>query len=480
MIRTAEKQDYEKFLDTHKIFSILSAILIYVFWLITFPLSKNGYPQELIMHIEGIELALLGIACFSLLVFVKDVFYFLTLIFFIPFVFSHSFDVLTSPVYLYTALAILLLGLIIRMVIMPVKIKLGKLSLGLFLFTIGLTLGGIGVNTEYSIIQPFIGLGLGLLLIFVYNFFISSNHHYSFKDLAYIMMVFGLFIVVQEFSYFFSTGNFMLALTESGIKLGWAGKNNLALMLLMTMPFTVYLAFRSHTYHSMVIYQMAAILQLFGIFISYSRGCIAIGCIAAVIMLIGFFITFRKEKKKLIITLLVLAIVAAIGCIGMVILETNGANILSSINKIILNGFDFSELNGRVKIYTKFIKEWLEKPIFGYGILYPNTLNGHVDVGVDAYQFAHSTILHTMYTCGIVGLIGLLWHLFEKYYTLIKKINIEKLTLIFAYGFSGLYGLFDVSYFYMNYMIVLVITFIFAEDYINRTNYQKLYTHSNK
>ena len=73
-----------------------------------------------------------------------------------------------------------------------------------------------------------------------------------------------------------------------------------------------------------------------------------------------------------------------------------------------------------------------------------------------------------------IGLIGLLWHLFEKYYTLIKKINIEKLTLIFAYGFSGLYGLFDVSYFYMNYMIVLVITFIFAEQYINKINYPYL------
>lgn len=474
MIKTAEKQDYEKFLDIHKLFSILSAIIIYIFWLITFALSKNGYPQELIMHIEGIELALLGIACFSLLVFVKDVFYFLTLMFFIPSVFSHSFDVLTSPIYLYTALAILLLGLIIRMIIIPVKIKLGKLSLGLCLFTIGLTLGGIGVNTEYSIIQPFIGLGLGLLLIFLYNFFISSNHHYSFKDLAYIMMVFGLFIVVQEISYFISTGNFMLALTESGIKLGWAGKNNLSLMLLMTIPFTVYLAFKSHTYHSMVIYQLAAILQLFGIFISYSRGCIAIGTIAAIIMLIGFFITFRKEKKKLIITILVIATVIAIGCTGMVILEINGANILSAINKIILNGFNLGAMNGRVPIYQKFIDQFLQKPIFGYGILYPNTLSGHVDVRPDAYQFAHSTILHTMYTCGSIGLIGLLWHLFEKYYTLIKKINIEKLTLIFAYGFSGLYGLFDVSYFYMNYMIVIVITFIFAEQYINKINYPYL------
>lgn len=470
-MKVSEKQDYVKYLDIHKIFSIISAFLIYFFWLITFILSRNGYSQELVIHIEGIEMTILGLACFSLLVFAKDVFYFLSLMFFIPSVFSHSFDVLTSPVYLYTSLAILLLGLIVRMIIMPVKIKLGKLSLGLFLFTISLTLGGIGVNTEYSIIQPFIGLGLGLLLIFVYTFFISSNHHFSFKDLAYIMMVFGLFIVVQELSYFVSTGNFMLALTELGIKLGWAGKNNLSLMLLMTMPFTVYLAFRSHTFHSMVIYQLAAIIQLFGIFISYSRGCIAIGTIAAIIMLIGFFINFRKEKKKLIITILVIAIVIAIGCIGMVVLEINGANILSAINKIILNGFNFGAMNGRVPIYQKFIEQFLQKPVFGYGILYPNTLNGHVDVGADAYQFAHSTILHTMYTCGIVGLIGLLWHLFEKYYTLIKKINIEKLTLIFAYGFSGLYGLFDVSYFYMNYMIVLVITFIFAEKYINKITY---------
>ena len=75
MIKEAEEQKYEKYLDIHKIFSILSAILIYVFWLITFVLSKNGYSQELIMHIEGIELALLGITCFLLLVFVKDVFY---------------------------------------------------------------------------------------------------------------------------------------------------------------------------------------------------------------------------------------------------------------------------------------------------------------------------------------------------------------------------------------------------------------------
>jgi len=48
----------------------------------------------------------------------------------------------------------------------------------------------------------------------------------------------------------------------------------------------------------------------------------------------------------------------------------------------------------------------------------------------------------------------------------LRQINIEKIIIIFSFAMSGLYGLFDVSYYFMNYMILLIITMAVVEPVV--------------
>ena len=86
-----------------------------------------------------------------------------------------------------------------------------------------------------------------------------------------------------------------------------------------------------------------------------------------------------------------------------------------------------------------------------------------IDVPEGEFQWCHSTLLQAIYSGGIVGLIAILIHLFEKYFYLIKNMSIEKLVLIASFALSGIYGLFDVSYYFICYMVVIMIIFVLTD-----------------
>ena len=99
----------------------------------------------------------------------------------------------------------------------------------------------------------------------------------------------------------------------------------------------------------------------------------------------------------------------------------------------------------------------------------------HIEGHPQAFEWAHCTFLQAAFCFGIIGLIAMIYHMIEKYFTCLKKINLEKSTLIAAYLISGTYGLFDVSYFFINYMILLLITFIMSDEYIETIPYKKIF-----
>lgn len=456
---------------TKRNYILFMMILNVIFWSITFLLRHYKVDSNIVLHIEGIELATLGVILFYNLVFKEDLFYSIIPLFFAPFIFSKGFDALTVPTYLISSLGIVILGFICRLFTRPFKFKFGKMFFGLLAIGISIILGGIFIQSQYSLIQLLVGFLVCTLILLIYSYFVSSNIDFDFKLIAYLMTMLGIMIVLEEAIYIFTQENFTATITKINIHLGWGGKNNFSLMLLFTIPFTFYLMLKENNKYNMIFYQVAIILQTGGIFISYSRGCILISLFGSLFYLLFTYYYFRKDKTKLIITTSVL-VVAAVGIVTLLIaLELYGIKILSAINKLILDGFNFSGMNGRLPIYKKFFELWSKQPIFGYGILYPNTLEGHVDVGINAYQWAHSTLLQALFTGGIVGFVAMVYHLFEKYYLIIRNMNLEKLTLLMGYLLSGIYGMFDVSYYYINYMIVLIIIFVVSEKYIDNMPY---------
>ena len=84
------------------------------------------------------------------------------------------------------------------------------------------------------------------------------------------------------------------------------------------------------------------------------------------------------------------------------------------------------------------------------------------------YTWGHNTFLQTAYTLGIFGLIGMVYHHLEKYIFCLKKINLEKIIVLIGFVATDIYGFMDVSYFFINFMIVLIIILVALNSAFNK------------
>ena len=135
---------------------------------------------------------------------------------------------------------------------------------------------------------------------------------------------------------------------------------------------------------------------------------------------------------------------------------------LTEYFKNYLGQVNFTNLDGRTPIYKQVLLEINDNVLFGKGLF--AGFSDYVDVGDHSFQWNHSTILQALGSCGLFGLFAMIIHLVNKYFYLSQNINIEKFFLILIFLLPGLYGLFDVSYFFINFMIVLVVLMVLAND----------------
>ena len=113
--------------------------------------------------------------------------------------------------------------------------------------------------------------------------------------------------------------------------------------------------------------------------------------------------------------------------------------------------FEFESLNGRKRIYEEMLENVKEYIYFGRGLF-----DSPDKEGTHEYLWGHNLYIHAIYTTGLFGLGALLVHLFQKYYVLLKKPNKKTIYVALAFFACGLYGLVDVTYYYLNYMIVMI------------------------
>lgn len=455
------------------LFPIIIGLLTIIFWSVTFYLGRIQYDKTLLNMIEGIFLAIYAMICFISLTAKEDIYYFLATLLMAPFSFSHDFYPENVPLFLYTAAIIVIFGLFLRMFIFPKRFRLGKLSIGLIVFVVSLAFGGIGFNESNIVLQLFIVLFVGLVLTFVYSYL--SQNKLNLSSLSFLMTILGFSLMIEFFIYYIFAFNGLC--DKENLLLGWGNKNNYALVLSSCFIFGFYLSYKAQNKVLFIIYQLSSFILYGGVLLSLSKGSILVSTIALAFFIIFNFIHLHKNKAKFKLYSFTLSSIIIISLIICCILDFGfEIHIFSEIYESIIKGFDFSTLNNRIPIYSAHFELFLKKPIFGYGILYGENQEFVVDwLGSLGYQFSHSTILQTMMTAGIVGLFGLLFHYFEKYYSLLRHLNIQKLFILGSLLIPEIYGFFDVSYFYINYMIVIIVTFCFAENYLTPPPYLNKY-----
>ena len=158
--------------STYYLLGVVIAMII--FWAIPYTLLEINILkyQETVKLFENIALILIGVFILLTLSFYENIFYIVPIIVFVPFMFSHSFDVYTTPKCIYVAIGLLILGLIIHFIRFKPKFKRGHFLLGISLLGITMITGGIGFKEANYFANYRCGMcnwyGICLLIIIIY------------------------------------------------------------------------------------------------------------------------------------------------------------------------------------------------------------------------------------------------------------------------------------------------------------------------
>lgn len=429
------------------------SLIVLIFWFIPYLIQTRYFTTGTVVNaLEGFGLILLALIALFVLILYKETYYSIPIITFVPFMFSHPFDVYTSPVCLYISIAILALGLIIHFIRFRTKLKFGHFLGGIILLGVGMMLGGINVKTDTRWINFLIvsGCVMGFIVLYV---FLSSTIKISYENIARLMTYLGIILVMESMSYYIVKPGGISNLFSKGMNVGWGISNNVALILLFTSPFTLYLAI-SNEKKKCITYLLITILQFLIIVMTYSRGAILSLAIGICFML-PISIIKASDRKTFVKVILISIGVVVIGFVlFLIIYKEYASKFFDELFRINLKDY-----NGRGPIYKQCIEIIKQYPIFGRGILSNFNESG-------TYIWGHSTYLQTAMTMGFVGVVLITIHMIQKYFYLARNIKLWQITTIFGLAMSDFYGLFDVSYYFVNYMLILVVVLVSIEGLI--------------
>ncbi|MFA5765375.1 MAG: O-antigen ligase family protein [Bacilli bacterium] len=437
----------------NKIYYLIILIIFYFFWAIPYLQLNKQIESSISLKIENFALLTIGVAIFLLLLRCKNTKIVIPIVVLTPFVFAHPFDAYTVPLNLYVAVGFVMIGFIVHLIIYREKFNFGRFFMGLAILCLALMLGGMATKAEYFFKQlGFVALcALGLL--FFYTFFATTTK-IKFVDLARIVTYLGVFILLQVITYYLTQENILDSLLAKEVAVGWGVTNNIGLILLFTFPFSFYLAITNKGIKTSL-YTFLSFCQMITIVFTYSRGSI-IAMILGLIFLLPVSIKYAQDRWTFLSTFNILLLVVVF---AMVYSGYQYPEYFHRFYEYVLK-IDLDSINGRIPIYQDIIDTFKQRPVFGYGMFAP------FSAGSNIYTWGHSTVLHTLYTAGAFGAGALLFHLGQKYYVLLHQINIQKIIVAFSFSISGLYGLFDVSYYFMNYMIILIVVLATMEQEI--------------
>ena len=431
-------------------FIYAGAILIFLAWLFAF--LKNNDKTHYNFDSESLGITVIGLVAFLVLVFVEDSFYFAVILTFAPFAFARSFDAVDAPLTLYLLSVILILGIAIHFIIYPPQIKKGSYFYSLLVFCIGMCLGGL-IKSDYFWLSFGYSAGLGLIIVFVYMFIVTYLDKHDFSEIAHIMVALSIMLIIQTFAYQLIMHRGELFSVKDA-EYGWGGTNNLALMLLLCLPFLIYFTINSKTFMAPIATALVAFASS-TIILNYSRGAMFVMAFMLPICLIYALI---KSKTK-VYFLLYYMIMFFILLIAFLIICSKHESIFVYIKKNVFN-FNIGSLNGRRYFYRAILEASKSHLLFGRGLLSPLNMEDIANTGypmADTYFWGHNSFIHALYISGIFGVVCLGYHLYTKYLYLIQKPNAKKMTVLLGLLASGLYGLMDISYYYIIYMVVMIV-----------------------
>lgn len=303
-----------------------------------------------------------------------------------------------------------------------------------------------------------------ILYFLLYIVFAGSLKGNSFRMLCYTMTWLGVLLTLQ-------CGIAILRQYQNGgeifknFKLGWGICNEAGIMILVSLPFIFIRLIKSDTILKVLYSVFMIFFFIFGMILTNSRGTYLFGAIE---LLCLFVISLIYGKKK-ITTLLCYVSIAVVAILALQF--KFGLNNIFQLIREEVYGFtidinndgkvDFSDFietafndNGRVDLWNMAMNIWEKAPI-----------NKFLGVGMipEYYSYDprpivyHSTTFETLACFGIVGMIGLVYHIIQKYFRLMKFERGVLVIMAFGYACVDMYGMLDNTYHMYYYMVPLMI-----------------------
>lgn len=395
------------------------------------------------------QLDMIGVMVFSslaffVLIFKRNSIHSIPIYFNMLFLISRQdWTVETLPFYLYLIPVLAVLGFIIHYLRFHEKWVRGHLTLPLLLIFVGmiLTIINNGVIDRFYLLY----LAFGIFYVLFYLFFLQTIKGDQVEFLIKLFFILGILVSAEVLYHYLVGGDVAAALREDRVHLGWGLSNYVATYLIIFMPAAFYY-FKTKPLKFLTAGVIA--FEIMMLLFTLSRGGVLAFLILSPFLVIYIY---HGQKSKFRVTLYLILI--ALSLVSVFILRTEFFQPLLDRFK----DLDFNDGSGRVDIWIQAYHTFRDHPWFGAGLL------ARFEDG--SFHFFHNTILHTLASFGLVGLVSLIWQLIEVIIMFVKKSSVQKTILFLALLGANIHGMVDNVYYQLQFMAIFFVIITVVESY---------------
>ena len=303
------------------------------------------------------------------------------------------------------------------------RFKIGQSFRGTILFSIAVTLGGVGVisaRAYFSLTSVYYTIGLGFGMAFIYlimnTWFDNDDKNTLGERFAKAMTLVAAFGAFMVFEHYFEHINELIA--DPGI-IPFQWRNNISTFMMFALPFPFYLSREKWGNFFVGLFTYA------GLLLAGSRGGMLFGTVELVVCIAVLIFMDKPHRKRNLAV--VGAILAVVLCFSKQLFEF----CYYTIQRL----FDYDENKIRLGLFERAIEDFKANPITGSGLANWDNRDLHPSTRF-ALCWYHSSPFQVIGSFGIVGVVCYLARLSIRVKIIAWRFNF--FTAIMACSFLGI------------------------------------------
>ena len=298
----------------------------------------------------------------------------------------------------------------------------GENFAGVCAVSVAVTLGGlfsISVEDYFRAVSLYhvFGLGIGMVLGYLVLRASLSDRPIaqSSERFAVFMYLWGAFAVYMVLQFILVNAG---SITETGELPYFQWSNNIATVLMLTMPFPFYFALGSP------VHLIPGYLIYIAVLLSGSRGGILFGTAEIIIITVYVIFASRSSATRW--------IAVGTATLATAVLYKNLLGIADLLNVSSITEGLIESGEARVVLIGRSIEDFKSNVLFGRGLGYTGNTDAY-DPKKGALGFYHMMIPQIIGSMGLCGVFGYLWQLILRIRTVIRRIAPYTLCLFISY-----------------------------------------------